>query len=280
LKVHRIAAFTKDGAGGNPAGVVVADTLPDAAVMQDIAANVGYSETVFASWSGGAWLTRYYSPQSEVPFCGHATIALGAALGSLKGNGIYDLSLARNRISVHAMTSGGDPYCVLRSPPTRNESVPQDVLQEALALFGYGVDDLDASLPAARADAGEEVLVLPLRTRATLSAMSYGLDEGRDFMRRHTFITVNLVWRESERVFHSRNAFAWGGVLEDPATGAAAAAFAGMLRDRQLLANGQLTVFQGEDMGYPSRIDVAFSGRPGSPVRVGGKCVVIQPSLA
>jgi PhzF family phenazine biosynthesis protein len=278
VKVHRIAAFTKDGAGGNPAGVVVVEALPEGAVMQRIAAKVRYSETVFAAPAGSAWLTRFFSPESEVPFCGHATIALGAVLGSLKGSGTYELSLSRDRISVQAMQRDGNPYCLLRSPPTRSDSVPQNVLQEALALFGYRADDLDVSLTAMRVDAGEGILVLPLRTRAALAAMNYGLKEGREFMRRHGFITVNLVWRETERVFHSRNAFAWGGVLEDPATGAAAAALGGMLRDRQL-ANGELTIFQGEDMGQPCRIDVAFSGPPGSPVHVGGSCAVIQPAF-
>nr|WP_243700905.1 PhzF family phenazine biosynthesis protein [Paralcaligenes ureilyticus] len=79
-----------------------------------------------------------------------------------------------------------------------------------------------------------------------------------------------MVWREAPRVFHARNAFASGGVLEDPATGAAAAALAGMLRDHRLLTDGDLTIYQGEDMGRPSKIDVSFSAVPGSAVSVGG----------
>ena len=48
--------------------------------MQRIAAEVGYSETAFAMRDGDRWRVRYFSPEAEVPFCGHATIALGAAL--------------------------------------------------------------------------------------------------------------------------------------------------------------------------------------------------------
>ena len=80
----RLAAFTADPAGGNPAGVWIGDELPPAGEMQRIAAEVGYSETAFlapdASGEPGRWRVRYFSPLAEVPFCGHATIASGVAL--------------------------------------------------------------------------------------------------------------------------------------------------------------------------------------------------------
>jgi PhzF family phenazine biosynthesis protein len=69
--------------------------------------------------------------------------------------------------------------------------------------------------------------------------------------------TVNLVHRESAAVFHSRNPFPPGGVVEDPATGAAAAALGGYLRDRGL-ATGEVTVHQGADMGRPGLITVTI----------------------
>ena len=80
----RLAAFTADPAGGNPAGVWIGDALPPAEEMQRIAAEVGYSETAFLAPDGsgrpGRWRVRYFSPLAEVPFCGHATIASGVAL--------------------------------------------------------------------------------------------------------------------------------------------------------------------------------------------------------
>ena len=83
--VLKIAAFTRtttDADGGNPAGVVFADSWPSEAAMLAVAKAVGYSETAFAvpDQSGGGWRVRYFAPRQEVPFCGHATIALGAAL--------------------------------------------------------------------------------------------------------------------------------------------------------------------------------------------------------
>ena len=93
MKTERIAAFSIDGAGGNPAGVMIADAHPSAEDMQKIAAGIAYPETAFAEPKGDGWRVRYFAPELEVPFCGHATIALGAALGARFGAGVYDLAL-------------------------------------------------------------------------------------------------------------------------------------------------------------------------------------------
>src|SRR5690606_5589011 len=71
-ELHRLAAFTDDPRGGNPAGVWIGDALPPADRMQRIAAEVGYSETAFlAPAVGDVREVRYFSPLAEVPFCGH-----------------------------------------------------------------------------------------------------------------------------------------------------------------------------------------------------------------
>ncbi len=275
MQVQRIAAFTDGGRGGNPAGVVLAEALPDRAQMQRVAAEVGYSETAFAAPSDDAFIVRYFSPESEVPFCGHATIALGAVLGTERGAGTYRLSLKAAEITVEATVRGGEPYSILRSPPTSHGHVSADVRQAALGLFGYSEADLDPSIPFCRASAGADHLIVPLASREALSRMDYDLAQGRPFMQQHGLTTVAFVVREQPEFYHARNAFAVGGVLEDPATGAAAAAFLGMLRDKGLLGAGTATIIQGEDMGRRSRIDAILSSTAGGPVLVGGASGVI-----
>ena len=93
MSVLRISAFSDGIRGGNPAGVWIGDALPDAAAMQAIAAEIGFSETAFAAPDGEAWRVRYFSPAMEVPFCGHATIALGAALAHRFGDRSFELQL-------------------------------------------------------------------------------------------------------------------------------------------------------------------------------------------
>ncbi|MEM9793481.1 MAG: PhzF family phenazine biosynthesis protein, partial [Pseudomonadota bacterium] len=83
-------------------------------------------------------------------------------------------------------------------------------------------------------------------------------------------VTIMMVYIEDRQTFVARNAFASGGVLEDPATGAAAAAFAGYLRDRDWPHGGNLTIRQGEDMGSPSLINVWLDDEKGASVQVSG----------
>jgi PhzF family phenazine biosynthesis protein len=87
-----------------------------------------------------------------------------------------------------------------------------------------------------------------------------------------------LIHAESPRRFHARNPFPIGGIYEDPATGAAAAAFAGYLRDLSWPHGGAIEIIQGEDMGMPSRLWVEITPEPGASVRVSGKARLMLAS--
>lgn len=278
MEIHRIAAFSLGGSGGNPAGVVLLDAPVAEAEMQNVAREVGYSETAFALPVAGEdqrWRVRYFSPEAEVPFCGHATIALGAVLGQQKGAGTYKLDLNNASITVEAEAAKEGMAAKLASPATKSRAIRDEELADALALLQLAQDDLDPRLPPAHIHAGADHLVFALRDRTRLAAMSYDLDEGREMMRRHGLVTIMLVHIEDDQLFSARNAFASGGVLEDPATGAAAAAFAGYLRDRGWPHGGRFTVRQGEDMGAPSIIEVGLNDTPGAPVIISGKARAI-----
>jgi PhzF family phenazine biosynthesis protein len=125
-------------------------------------------------------------------------------------------------------------------------------------------------MPAACIHAGADHLLLALTSRATLARMDYVLDAGRALMQAHGLVTIVLAWAEHDQLFHTRNAFASGGVLEDPATGAATAALAGYLRDIRWPHGGRIAVVQGEDMGMRSLITAEFGTDTGGTVRVSG----------
>lgn len=279
MSLHRIAAFSDGDTGGNPAGVWIGDTLPGAVDMQRIAAEVGFSETAFAAPLDGdkdsKWRVRYFSPESEVPFCGHATIALGAVLALEHGDGVFTLQLNQAGITVEGRRDRERITAALQSPPTRSAAAEPALVAQALELFGYTPEDLDSRLPPARIHGGADHLLLALRTRERLSAMAYDLDQGRAFMRGQALVTVALVFAETDRRFHARNPFASGGVYEDPATGAAAAAFAGYLRDLGWPHGGAIEILQGEDMGMRSRLRAEIPSRSGGSIRVSGHARVL-----
>ena len=276
MTVQRIAAFSDGETGGNPAGVLIGETLPEPAAMQAIAAEVGFSETAFAAPDGDGYRVRYFSPESEVPFCGHATIALGAALAAKRGDGTFALTLNEASITVEGARRGATVAAALQSPPTRSTAADPTLVSAALDLFGFARQDLDPRIPPAVAEGGATHLVLALKDRATLSAMNYDLDAGRILMREHGLVTISLVYAEGPQRFHVRNPFASGGVFEDPATGAAAAALSGYLRDIGWPHGGAIDITQGEDMGMRSLLHCTFDDTPGSSIRVSGAARVMR----
>ena len=272
MNIVKIAAFSDEQAGGNPAGIVLNKVMPTAADMQRIATEVGFSETAFAEIQGDVknWRVRYFSPESEVPFCGHATIALGAVLAKQYGDGRYQLTLNEANISVEGMVNDGQYSAALQSPVTHFELLSSSEIEDTLALFSYRRDQLSDAIAPARIHGGADHYLLVLKTRADLAAMTYDLNQGRRFMQARNLVTIMLVVAESDQLFHVRNAFASGGVLEDPATGAAAAAFSGYLRDIEWTSKRSITIIQGEDIGHRSIITSEFGTEAGSSIRVSG----------
>lgn len=271
MNALKLAAFSHNGKGGNPAGVVFSDEMPSDEEMLKVAREVGYSETAFLVKQDDRWRVRYFAPAMEVPFCGHATIALGAALGERFGNGEYKLVLNDSQISVCAEKSGNGFSATLRSPKTHSEDAPKEFVDKVLTSFNLTFDDLNPDFPVRFANAGAKHLILVLKDRKMLADMKYPFDEVKALMAEQALITISLLWNESDEIFHSRNAFASGGVYEDPATGAAAAALAGYLRDIQWGGKNEFTILQGEDMGMPSRLLVKYGSKIGESVSVSGE---------
>ena len=276
--LRRLTAFTDDPAGGNPAGVWIGDALPSPDAMQRIAREVGFSETAFLGHlDGGRYETRYFSPEAEVSFCGHATIASGVALGERHGPGTFLLSTRPGEIPVVVTDRDGAMAASLTSVLPRHRPIDPDLLDEVLGSLGWDRTSLDPSLPPALAYAGAWHAVLALRELETLNAMAYDFTRLRAAMEAAGLTTVQLVWREEDGVFHSRNPFPVGGVVEDPATGAAAAALGGYLRDAGLVdAPARFLIRQGEAMGRPSRIEVVVPATGG--ITVTGTAVGLDGS--
>ena len=108
-----------------------------------------------------------------------------------------------------------------------------------------------------------------IRTHERLPDLDYDFDALAAIMREHDLITLQLIWPKSRRKYFARNPFAGGGVVEDPATGAAAAAFGGYLRELGKIGHtASFTIRQGAEMGRPSLIEVSvIEGEPGVRLR-------------
>ncbi|HEY1140980.1 MAG TPA: PhzF family phenazine biosynthesis isomerase [Lysobacter sp.] len=274
-EILRYTAFTAIPSGGNPAGVVLDARELDAARMQAIAASVGYSETAFLiPRAGDEYDVRYYSPEKEITFCGHATIAAAVALAERTHPGTIRLHTRAGEVGVETRREGTRTTATLTSVEPRVDTVPDEILDRALDALRWSPQDLDPALPPRIGFAGARHLILAAHTRERLSALDYDYAALKELMLALDLTTVALVWREAPTLFHARNPFPPGGVVEDPATGAAAAAFGAYLRELALVATpSTVTIHQGVDMGRPSLLTVDIGDRGG--IRVTGQAVPI-----
>ncbi len=278
MEVLRYTAFSADPAGGNPAGVVLDATGVDDATMLATAAEVGYSETAFLVAQGsGRFSVRYFSPLAEVPFCGHATIASAVALADRYGAGTMVLDSRAGEIAVETRTGpDGLTTATLTSVPPRVARLEPADQQRLLSALRWSADELDRDLPPRVAYAGAWHPVLAVRDRSRLADLDYDFAALGQLMAERTWTTVALVRREGPDRFDVRNPFPPGGVVEDPATGAAAAALGGYLRELGLVSPpATLTVRQGHDMGRPSLLTVTVPAAPGSGIAVSGTAVAL-----
>ena len=252
VDILRYVAFSDRPDGGNPAGVVLdASGLSDERMLE-IAAEVGYSETAFLDGDD----IRYFSPLAEVPFCGHATIATAVALAERDGPGERVLNTVGGPVPVITRRDDqGRLTATLTSVTPHVDQVDAADVDEVLAALRWRRDDLDPALPPAIGYVGGYYLVLPVRTRERLADLAYDFDRLGAIMAKRDWTTIQLVWRQDRLRFHSRNPFPPGGVVEDPATGAAAAALGTYLRELGYVEPpATVTIIQGEDMGRPGRL--------------------------
>ncbi|MFF4029709.1 PhzF family phenazine biosynthesis isomerase [Streptomyces sviceus] len=282
-EILRYTAFSSSPEGGNPAGVVLDASTLDDGDMLAIAAELGYSESAFLTAppegldgpEGRTFTIRYFSPKAEVPFCGHATVATAVALAERIGPGELVFATPAGTVPVSVAEEGGTVRATLTSVAPHVEEVSEADLAEALAALDWPATDLDPAFPPRIAFAGARHLVLAAATRTRLAELAYDFARLEALMHRLDLTTVQLVWRESATVFHVRDPFPVGGVVEDPATGAAAAAFGAYARELGLVPeDAVLTLHQGEDLGRPGELTVTL--RAGDPrVRVGGAGALI-----
>jgi PhzF family phenazine biosynthesis protein len=278
MELLRYAAFSADPAGGNPAGIVLDATGLGDADMLRVAAEVGYSETAFLVPGGDAHFeVRYFSPKAEVPFCGHATIASAAAYAERHGPGDLHLNTRTGLVEVSTkVRADGTTTATLISVEPQTKPISAADLAALLDALRWTSGDLDTSLPARVAFAGAWHPVVAAASRQRLAELDYDMAALASLMAQRDWTTIDLIYRESPDVFHARNPFPPGGVVEDPATGAAAAALGGYLRELGLVAlPATVTVHQGHDMGRPSLLIVGIPAQPGTGIAVTGAAVAL-----
>ena len=277
VTIHVVNAFPKNGAGGNPAGVVLDADALSSADMQDIATRVGLAETAFVSRSAteGARLD-FFTPTRRIAHCGHATIAA------------FSLMLSQERIregTTSKETVDGPRRIILRDGLVFMEQLAP-VYRASKDWARDGVD-LGAILPALGLDAarldpraepqvvstGNAFLIVGVRSAADLAGLRPDFEaierisDALDLIGAYVFTTDGLEPGDdaTARMFAPRY-----GIREESATGMAAGPLACLLHDQLGVGAGRVVVEQGRHMHptAPSQILVDLETGPEGVLRL------------
>jgi trans-2,3-dihydro-3-hydroxyanthranilate isomerase len=278
--------FTDRRFAGNPLAVVLDPDGLDSAAMQAIAREFNHPETVFvlppSDRAHRAGL-RIFTPARELPFAGHPTIGTAVLLGQLDGGGASEIVLEEGigpvRCTVEPVgDDGGRARFALAQLPTSAGAPPEDAT--ILAALGLAPGDLGfGGLRPSCWSAGNPFVFVPVAGLAAIGRCRPDTDKLAAAAGDRGVYVFCAETAEPGHAFHARMFGVRLGIREDPATGSAAAAFAGLLAARGNLPDGEhaITIEQGYEMGRPSLIRLALVLAGGKLVSasVGGNAVIV-----
>lgn len=283
--------FTHQRFGGNPLAVFYDAPALDEAVMKAIAREMNLSETVFISWPDGKSgnpAIRIFTPAVELPFAGHPLVGSGLWLAEAGGLDELVMTVAIGPVPARiTRTEGAAASCTISVPKLPERLAGAVSAENAAATLSLPAADIKGQPEAW--SAGVPFFFVELTSREALSRILLDLAEWRAYFRDSAGPSVfAFVMDEQTGEVHGRMFGPSKGIPEDPATGSAAAAMAGLLTERTI-ADGATppqtlgwTLHQGVDMGRPSRIGIEVEQTGGVPtaVRISGSAVeVIRGSL-
>ncbi|MFC5585699.1 PhzF family phenazine biosynthesis protein [Nitratireductor kimnyeongensis] len=285
--------FSAESLSGNPLAVVLDADGMDDAVMQRIAREFNLSETVFigqaASKSHTAHL-RIFTPRSELPFAGHPTVGAAIALAERAGPGdgssqtsIMMLEEAVGPVRC-AVTAGKDVAYAEFDLPKLPMTLPFPIEPEAVAAaLGLGHHEIGfENHTISTWSAGVPYICVPVANLSVARRAQIDPALWRSLVPRieGPSAAPYIYCRETvnhDHAFHVRMFAPDDGIPEDPATGSAAAAFAGAIMQHDALVDGAhgFLIEQGIEMGRPSSIRLEVDVHLGAitSARIGGHAV-------
>jgi trans-2,3-dihydro-3-hydroxyanthranilate isomerase len=294
LTFYTLDVFTDRIFGGNQLAVFPDAPELEQAVMQAIAREFNLSETVFvrpSAMEGALRRLRIFTPGAELPFAGHPTIGaaqllveLGIAPRDADGGSRFAFEENVGLVAIEVSATGdGGVFTWLTAARVPEKGTEPVLERDALAaLLGLETEDILQTPQDAPCvySAGVPFLFIPLRDRDSLRRASLDLAGWRKSLRGSSSEDLYLFCHDTTSSavdVHARMFAPAMGIAEDPATGGAAAAFAGYLWQRDRTRNRWI-ISQGEDMGRPSTLHVEAIGESGCLTRVlvGGTAVRVS----
>jgi trans-2,3-dihydro-3-hydroxyanthranilate isomerase len=215
------------------------------ASLQRIATDLGFSETIFLDWQEPETpRVRIFTPGTEIPFAGHPLVGLTYVLNVLGPGGVSRVTCGVGEVEIRVV---GDE-CWIHPPGG------QPVGECHLVLDTEAIDSRTVLMPV-------PYHVFHLADPALVAEMDPPS---------HPDDVYVWAWKEKDRTVKARFFGPTVGVPEDPATGSAAVALAAVLTNDGM-HQGELSVEQGDEVGFPSTIRLRWGE---GAVEVGGRVML------
>ncbi|MBR5883060.1 MAG: PhzF family isomerase [Mailhella sp.] len=280
-KIYQVDSFTKNKFHGNPAGVVPnADGLTDEQ-MQQIARELNNSETAFIFKSESSEYdveVRFFTPTTEVPICGHATVA-AHYVNALENKMDSRCVIQKTKAGILPVDviKKDDDYTIVMTQGTPIVSSPfDDELRLQIAdAMGISYDDLCSEYPVAISSTGHSKVMVPIYSNELLHTLQPDMQKLTEISKQigcngYYVFTLNP---KDEILVHGRMFAPAIGITEDPVTGNANGPLGAYLVYYNILQNNTADEFgfdilQGEAIKRDGTMHVHVKKENGKPVLV------------
>ncbi len=291
LHFYTLDVFTETVFSGNPLAVVFGAESLATDRLQAIAAEFNLSETAFVLAPMRATSTRrvrIFTPRAELAFAGHPTIGTAWLLASL---GEYDARANGSRVILEEgvgdvevaieMSADRPVIATMNVPVTPAEVTFSHDAAELALMLALAPGDFHSEYQPCAYSCGTPFVFVCLNNIDAVRRARLCADVWQSLLANAESNMVFVFCFESGTAhaqIHARMFAPSMGIAEDPATGSAVAALAGLLATRQNDGNQKWVVEQGIEMGRPSRMVLEYECRSAQAftVRVGGASVQVS----
>ncbi len=278
MKFYIVDCFAENKYQGNQLLVMIPDRDLSDEEQQMIAREINFSETAFIlsdKKENGGYDVRIWTPDMEVPFAGHPTLGTAYVICHClehDESSLVKLNLKAGQIPVNKSEDG---MTMSQNPPRFGSVIQRNEIAE---VFGIHENEISPEYPVQWVSTGLEAVIIPLKTRESLSKINMDRTAFEKYITRHPenrcshlfFVQTGDCLLEARCMMEN--------YAEDPATGSANGGLAGYLLEHNRFNKSDVryTVIQGEDMGRRSVLKIHASKMPdGWTIEAGGQCHII-----
>lgn len=279
MKYYIVDCFAENKYQGNRLLVLIPDSEISDDEQQKIASEINFSETTFIlsdKKENRGYDVRIWTPNvGEVPFAGHPTLGTAYVISKILENDSDNDIFLNLKVGQIPVKHTADGLTMSQNPPEFGSIIDKSEIAD---IYNLSPDDIRDDFPIQWVSTGLEAVIVPLKTREALSASHTDQAKFKEYIKRHPECNCNHLFF----IDMGNNCLAarchMEDFVEDPATGSANGNLAGYMLKHNFFNSDNIryTVFQGEDMGRPSVLNVhaSFINDKWN-IEVGGSCYIV-----